>query len=73
VPAPPDALAHDDRQRFLPAAGLFTAARTIVRLGINTDVYVGVAQRQPASGDETSIHRVWTRWGDLDDPTAIRR
>ncbi|MCA1679696.1 MAG: RepB family DNA primase [Actinobacteria bacterium] len=56
------------RQRFLPAADLFTAARTIVRLGINTDVYVGVAPRQKAAGDKTSITRVWTLWADLDDP-----
>lgn len=56
------------RQRFLPAADLFTAARTIVRLGINTDVYVGVAPRQRARGDKTSITSVWTLWADLDDP-----
>jgi hypothetical protein len=29
-------------------------------------VYVGLALRQRASGDGTSIHRVWTLW-DLDD------
>jgi hypothetical protein len=58
------------RQRFLPAADLFTAARTIVRLGINTDVYVGVAPRQRARGDKASIHSVWTLWADLDDPDA---
>jgi hypothetical protein len=58
------------RQRFLAAADLFTAARTIVRLGINTDVYVGVAPRQRARGDKTAIHSVWTLWADLDDPDA---
>jgi hypothetical protein len=58
------------RQRFLPAADLFTAAPTIVRLAINTDVYVGVAPRQRPSGDKTSITRVWTLWADLDDPNS---
>jgi len=58
------------RQRFLAAADLFTAARTIVRLGINTDVYVGVAPRQRARGDKTAITSVWTLWADLDDPDA---
>jgi CHC2 zinc finger/RepB DNA-primase from phage plasmid len=58
------------RQRFLPAADLFTAARTIVRLGINTDVYVAVAARHQPAGDKTSITSVWTLWADLDDPDA---
>jgi hypothetical protein len=58
------------RQRFLPAAGLYTAARTIVRLGVNTDVYVGVAPRQRPSGEKTAIARVWTLWADLDHPDA---
>jgi hypothetical protein len=58
------------RQRFLLAADLFTAARTIVRLGINTDVYVGVAARHQPAGDKTAISRLWTLWADLDDPDA---
>ncbi|MCA1681168.1 MAG: hypothetical protein LC777_20615 [Actinobacteria bacterium] len=61
------------RQRFLPAADLFTAARTIVRLGINTDVYVGVAPRQQAAGDKTSITRVWTLRPSCSSTTAKRR
>jgi hypothetical protein len=58
------------RQRFLPATDLYTAARTIVRLGVSTDVYVGVAPRQRPTGDKTAIARVWTLWADLDHPDA---
>jgi hypothetical protein len=60
------------RQRFLPAADLLSAARTIVRLGINTDMYVGVAPRHQAAGDKTAITSVWTLWADLDDPDTHR-
>jgi CHC2 zinc finger len=58
------------RQRFLRTADLFTAARTIVRLGISTDVYVAVAPRHQPAGDKTAIASVWTLWADLDDPAT---
>jgi hypothetical protein len=58
------------RAAFFPAADTFTAARTIVREGLRTDVYVGVAARRRREGGKDAIEQVRTLWVDLDIPDA---
>ncbi len=55
------------RSAFFARDDTYAAARMIVRLGISTDVYVGVAARRSRYGGKTAISDVWTLWADLDD------
>ena len=59
------------RRHFFAHTDTFAAARAIARLGLNTDVYVGVAARRSRhAGGKDAIARVWTLWADLDDADA---
>lgn len=60
------------RRTFIAHTQTYAAARTIVRLGITTDVYVGVAPRHCHTGGKDAISRVWALWADLDNPDAQR-
>jgi sarcosine oxidase delta subunit len=66
---------HDDmRRHFFAHTDTFAAARTIARLGLSSDVYVGVAARRSKhAGGKDAIRRVWTLWADLDDVDAHQR
>jgi sarcosine oxidase delta subunit len=66
---------HDDmRRHFFKRTDTFAAARTIARLGLRSDVYVGVAARRSKhAGGKDAIRRVWTLWADLDDVDADQR
>ncbi|MCA1678268.1 MAG: hypothetical protein LC777_04605 [Actinobacteria bacterium] len=61
------------RRHFFQPSDTFAAARTIARLGISTDVYVGVAARHRHAGGKDAITRIWTLWADLDTPNAISK
>jgi hypothetical protein len=61
------------RSAFLPAADTFTAARTIVREALRTDVYVGVAARRRRAGGKDALQQLRTLWADLDTPDARAR
>ena len=58
------------RHAFFAHTETTVAARTIVRLGISTDVYIGVAPRRTRHGGKDAISEVWALWADLDDGTA---
>jgi hypothetical protein len=59
------------RRHFFAHTDTFPAARAIARLGLSTDVYVGVAARRSRdAGGKDAIQRVWTLWADLDDVDA---
>ena len=53
-------------QRFLPHHDTYSAARAILRLGLRSDVYVGVAPRRARAGGKDAIERLWALWVDLD-------
>jgi hypothetical protein len=57
-------------QRFLPHHDTYSAARAILRLGLRSDVYVGVAPRRARGGGKDAIERLWALWVDLDDVDA---
>ena len=57
-------------QRFLPHHDTYSAARAILRLGLRTDVYVGVAPRRARAGGKDAIDQLWALWVDLDDVDA---
>jgi hypothetical protein len=61
------------RPAFFKASDTFSAARTIVREGLRTDVYVGVAPRRRRAGDRDALEHVRTLWADLDTPDARAR
>ena len=61
------------RSAFLPAADTFTAARTIVREALRTDVYVGVAPRRRRAGGKDALQQLRTLWADLDTTDARTR
>jgi hypothetical protein len=64
---------HDDtmRRHFLAHTDTFAAARTIARLSLSSDVYIGVApRRHDDTGGKDAIDRVWTLWADIDTPNA---
>jgi hypothetical protein len=64
----------DMRRHFFEHTDTYAAARTIARLGLSTDVYVGVAARASKhAGGKDAIQRVWTLWADLDDVDARDR
>jgi len=54
------------RHAFFKHTDTTVAARTIVRLGISSDVYVGVAPRRTRHGGKHAINEVWALWADLD-------
>jgi CHC2 zinc finger len=58
------------RPAFFKTSDTFTAARTIVRQGLRSDVYVGVAARHRRTGDKHAINEIRTLWADLDTPDA---
>jgi len=58
------------RNAFFAHTDTTVAARTIVRLGISSDVYVGVAPRRIRHGGKNAISEVWALWADLDDVDA---
>ena len=58
------------RQRFLPHHDTYPAARAILRMGLRSDVYVGVAPRRVRAGGKDAIERLWALWVDLDDVDA---
>jgi CHC2 zinc finger len=58
------------RSAFFAATDTFTAARTIVREGLRSDVYVGVAARRRHAGGKEAIEEIRTLWVDLDIPDA---
>ena len=69
------------RRDFFAHTDTYAAARRILRLGLRTDVYVGVAPRSAVTGAEDAItvaggkdaiSRLWALWADLDDPQAQR-
>ena len=61
----------DMRRHFFAHTDTFAAARTIARLGLSSDVYVGVApRRHDDAGGKDAIDRVWTLWADIDTPDA---
>ena len=66
---------HRDGMRtaFFPAADTFTAARTIVREALRTDVYVGVAPRRRRAGGKEALEQLRTLWVDLDTTDARTR
>ena len=57
-------------QRFLPHHDTYAAARAILRLGLRSDVYVGVAPRRARAGGKDAIERLWALWVDLDQVDA---
>jgi hypothetical protein len=60
-------------QRFVPVADRSTAATLIGRLGVGTDVYVGVLPRWlPAGGRSAVVGDCRTVWVDLDTDVAVR-
>ena len=61
------------RSAFLPATDTFTAARTIVREALRTDVYVGVAPRRRRAGGKDALQQLRTLWADLDSADARAR
>jgi hypothetical protein len=61
------------RAAFFPAADTFTAARTIAREGVRTDVYIGVAPRRRRAGGKDALQQLRTLWADLDTPDAHAR
>jgi hypothetical protein len=61
------------RRHFFEHTDTFAAARTIARLGLRSDVYVGVAARRSRAGGKDAIGRVWTLWADLDHAEAHER
>jgi len=65
---------HRDSMRsaFFAPSAIHQAARAIVRQGISTDVYVGVAARRSRHGAKHAITTVATLWADLDTPDARR-
>jgi len=75
---PPQARAIEVRSRyrggmraaFVAASDTFTAARTIVREGLRTDVYVGVAARRRRAGGKQAIEEIRTLWADIDTADA---
>ena len=59
------------RRHFFAHTDTFAAARAIARLGLDSDVYVGVAARRSRhAGGKDAIARIWTLWADLDDADA---
>jgi len=58
------------RNAFFEHTDTTIAARTIVRLGISSDVYVGVAPRRTRRGAKHAITEIWALWADLDDVDA---
>jgi hypothetical protein len=60
-------------QRFLPHHDTYAAARAILRRGLRSDVYIGVAPRRARAGGKDAIDRVWALWADLDQPDAAAR
>jgi hypothetical protein len=58
------------RAAFFAATDTFTAARTIVREGLRTDVYVGVAARRRRAGGKQAIEEIRTLWADIDTADA---
>lgn len=58
------------RNAFFAHTDTTVAARTIVRLAISSDVYVGVASRRSRHGGKHAISEVWALWADLDDADA---
>ena len=54
------------RNAFFAHTDTTVAARTIVRLAISGDVYVGVAPRRTRHGGKHAISEVWALWADLD-------
>lgn len=54
------------RNAFFAHTDTTVAARTIVRLAISSDVYVGVAPRRTRHGGKHAISEVWALWADLD-------
>jgi hypothetical protein len=58
------------RPAFFAATDTFTAARTIVREGLRTDVYVGVAARRRRAGGKQAIEEIRTLWADIDTADA---
>jgi hypothetical protein len=58
------------RCAFFATSDTFIAARTIVREGLRTDVYIGVAARHDRAGGKQAITEIRTLWVDLDIPDA---
>ena len=61
------------RSAFFPATDTFTAARTIVREALRTDVYVGVAPRRRRAGGKEALAQLRTLWVDVDTADARTR
>jgi hypothetical protein len=60
-------------QSFLPHHATYPAARAILRRGLSSDVYVGVAPRRLRAGGKDAIEQVWALWADLDQVDAAKR
>jgi hypothetical protein len=58
------------RRNFFACTNTHAAARRILRLGLRSDVYVGVAPRRRRAGGKDAIERIWTLWADLDNADA---
>ena len=58
------------RQRFHPTSRPRAVARTILALGRDSDVWVGVAPRRQRHGGRAAIARVWALWADCDGAAA---
>ncbi len=61
------------RRSWHPASAPIGAARAILELAEQTDVYVGIAPRRHRHGGKSAIERIWTLWADLDTPDSARR
>jgi hypothetical protein len=57
-------------ERLIAHHDTYAAARTILRRGLTSDVYIGVAPRRRRAGGRCVIDRVWALWANLDNPAA---
>lgn len=61
------------RQRFIPARRLDLAASTIIRLGEQTDVYIGVLLRTRRAGGRDAVNQSHLAFCEIDRPDADQR
>jgi DNA primase RepB-like protein/CHC2-type zinc finger protein len=60
-------------QRFHPAGRVRAAADELLKLGAQTDVYVGCAPRLRRAGHLSALGSVWALWVDCDGAASVAR